>query len=336
MQVIIKKRNMKISSYFKVGTFAVIVLLVSWWGIKWLGGQNILLTNNTYTVYYDDVTGLMESSRVKLRGVEVGNVRSITLLDENVEVELSIDAEYAGMIPDNSVAEIASAGLMGGMEIYIIQGDSEKVMPDGGVFEGRVRPDMIGSLADKGGELLEGLNVTVESINTLLGDNSEGIGMLVANLESMTASINSMLRASSGDIEGAITDLHTFTATLAENSARIETMLANLESFSGEIVDADLVGQLSATVESLNTVLNSLQSTGGSVGKLLNDVELYNSLTTASDNLGLLLEDVKARPMRYVNISVFGKSAEEMEAKAAKKAAKEAAKEEKRAAKASK
>ena len=327
---------MKISSYFKVGTFAVIVLLVSWWGIKWLGGQNILLTNNTYTVYYDDVTGLMESSRVKLRGVEVGNVRSITLLDENVEVELSIDAEYADMIPDNSVAEIASAGLMGGVEIYIIQGDSETVMPDGGVFEGRVRPDMIGSLADKGGELLEGLNVTVESINTLLGDNSEGIGMLVANLESMTASIDSMLRASSGDIEGAITDLHTFTATLAENSARIETMLANLESFSGEIVDADLVGQLSATVESLNTVLNSLQSTEGSVGKLLNDVELYNSLTTASDNLGLLLEDVKARPMRYVNISVFGKSAEEMEAKAAKKAAKEAAKEEKRAAKASK
>ena len=32
---------MKISSYFKVGTFAVIVILVSWWGIKWLGGQNI-------------------------------------------------------------------------------------------------------------------------------------------------------------------------------------------------------------------------------------------------------------------------------------------------------
>ena len=327
---------MKLSSYLKVGIFTVIVILVSWWGIKWLGGQNILLSNNIYTVYYDDVTGLMESSRIKMRGVEVGNVRSITLLEERVEVELSIDAEYADMIPDNSIAEIASAGLMGGMEIYIIQGDSETPMPDGGTFEGRVRADMLGSLADKGGELLEGLNVTVESINTLLGDNSEGIGMLVANLESMTASIDSMLRASSGDIEGAITDLHTFTATLAENSARIETMLANLESFSGEIVDADLVGQLSATVESLNTVLNSLQSTEGSVGKLLNDVELYNSLTTASDNLGLLLEDVKARPMRYVNISVFGKSAEEMEAKAAKKAAKEAAKEEKRAAKASK
>lgn len=322
---------MKTSSYLKVGTFAVIVILVSWWGIKWLGGQNILLTNNIYHVYYDDVTGLMESARVKMRGVEVGNVRSITLLDNNVEVELSVDAKYADMIPANSVAEIASAGLMGGMEIYIIQGDSEEIMPDGATFEGRVRPDMIGSLADKGGELLEGLNTTVDNLNTLLDDNGEGIGQLIANLESMTATINGVLASSSDDIEGALSDLHAFTTTLTENSARIEAMIANLETFSGDLADADLVNQLSATVDSLNAVLASVEGGNGSVGKLLNDAELYNSLTTASDNLGLLLEDVKAHPMRYVNISVFGKSAEEMEAKAAKKAAKEAARESKRA-----
>lgn len=323
---------MKLSSYFKVGAFAVIVLLVSWWGIKWLGGQNIFLTNNIYYAYYDDVTGLMESSRVKLRGVEVGNVRTITLLDDKVEVEISIDAEYADMIPANSVAEVAAAGLMGGMEVYIIQGDSEDILQDGGTFVGRMRPDMIGSLADKGGELLDGLSVTVDNLNTLLGDNGEGFGQLISNLESVTASIDQMLAASSDDIEGAVGNLNTFTATLAENSARIESMLTNIESFSGELADADLVGQLSATVESLNAVLGTIQNAEGSVGKLLNDTELYNSLTTASDNLGLLLEDVKARPMRYVHISVFGKSADEIEAKAAKKAAKA----EKRAAKESK
>ena len=324
---------MKLSSYFKVGIFTVIVILVSWWGIKWLGGQNIFLTNNTYYVYYDDVTGLMESSRVKMRGVEVGNVRTITLLGDKVMVELSIKAEFEDMIPDNSVAEIASAGLMGGMEIYIIQGDAETTKPDGGTFEGRMRPDMLGALADKGGELLEGLNVTVDNLNTLLETNSENLGQLVANLESVTASIDQMLNASSDNIEGALGDLRTFTTMLSESSADIEAMITNLESFSGDLADADLVNQLSATVESLNNVLSSIESNEGSVGKLLNDAELYDSLTTASDNLGLLLEDVKARPMRYVNISVFGQSPEKMEEKAAKKAAKEAAKEAKRAAK---
>ena len=324
---------MKLKSAFKVGVFTVIVILVSWWGIKWLGGQNIFLTNNTYYVYYDDVTGLMESSRVKMRGVEVGNVRTITLLEDKVMVELSIKAEFEDMIPDNSVAEIASAGLMGGMEIYIIQGDSETTKPDGGTFEGRMRPDMLGALADKGGELLEGLNVTVDNLNTLLETNSENLGQLVANLESVTASIDQMLNASTDNIEGALGDLRTFTTMLSESSADIEAMITNLESFSGDLADADLVNQLSATVESLNNVLSSIESNEGSVGKLLNDAELYDSLTTASDNLGLLLEDVKARPMRYVNISVFGQSPEKMEEKAAKKAAKEAAKEAKRAAK---
>ena len=77
---------MKLKSAFKVGVFTVIVILVSWWGIKWLGGQNIFLTNNSYYVYFDDVTGLQESSRVKMRGVEVGNVLSITLMEDKVKV----------------------------------------------------------------------------------------------------------------------------------------------------------------------------------------------------------------------------------------------------------
>ena len=327
---------MKLKSAFKVGVFTVIVILVSWWGIKWLGGQNIFLTNNSYYVYFDDVTGLQESSRVKMRGVEVGNVRSITLMEEKVKVEIAIDADYEDMIPDNSIAEIASAGLMGGMEIYIIQGDSETSMPDGGTFEGRVRPDMLGSLADKGGELLDGLNVTVENLNTLLEANSENIGKLVANLESVTASIDEMLTASSDEIEGALGDLHSFTTMLSESSADIQAMITNLESFSGDLADADIVEKLNTTVESLNGVLSTIENAEGSVGKLLNDTELYDSLTTASDNLGLLLEDVKARPMRYVNISVFGKSPEKIEEKAAKKAAKEAEKAAKRAAKESK
>lgn len=315
----------------KVGTFAVIVILVSWWGIKWLGGQNIFLSDNIYYVHYDDVSGLQESSRVKLRGVEVGNVRSITLLGDKVKVEIAIEEKYADMIPDNSVAELGSSGLMGGMEIYIIQGDSETVMKDGGKFEGRVRPDMLGSLADQGGALLENLNTTVTNVNALLDDNSEEIGQMIANLESMTSSIDNLLSASSGDIEGALNDLHTFTTTLSENSERIEAMLANLETFSGDLADADLVNQLTATVDSLNAVLASIQEGEGSVGKLLNDEELYNSLNTASDNLGLLLEDIKTNPKRYINISVFGQSEEKAKAKAEKRAAREAARAEKAA-----
>ena len=320
---------MKIGKEFKIGIFAIIVIGVSWWGIKWLGGQDILKRSNSYYVYYDDVTGLQESSRVKLRGVSVGNVQEIELLSDKVKVELSIEAKYADMIPANSIAEIGSSSLMGGMEIYILQGDSEEIMANGGTIEGRMRPDMLGTLADKGGELIDGLNQTVSEVNTLLSGNGENISQLIANLESMTASIDGIMASSAGDITSTIDNLNTFTTTLAENTGRLESMLANIDTFSSSLANADIVNQLNNTVKSLNEVLSSIEGGEGSVGKLLTDDELYNSLNSAGENLSLLLEDLKAHPMRYVHFSLFGQS----EAKVAKKEAKEAEKEKRKAAK---
>ena len=320
---------MKLRREFKIGVFAVVVICVAWWGIKWLGGQNILLQSNIYYVYYDDVSGLQESSRVKLRGVEVGNVRDISLEKDRVKVEIAVESDYASMIPANSVAEIGAAGLMGGVEIVIIQGDAKELVKKGATLEGRIKPDMIGSLADKGTELIDGLNETVDGVNQLIGANSQNITDLVANLESMSRSIDGILAASAPDINKAVDDLSTFTATLSANTERVESMLANLDTFTGDLAEADIINQLNTTVTSLNQVLAAIENGEGSVGKLLTDEELYNSLTMAGDNLGLLLEDLKANPMRYVHFSLFGQSEE----KAAKKAAKEAAKEEKRAAK---
>ena len=316
---------MKIKRELKVGVFAVLVIAVAWWGIKWLGGQNVLLTNNIYYVYYDDVSGLQESSEVKLRGVKVGNVTDIVLERDRVLVELAVETKYEDMIPSNSIAEMGAAGLMGGVEIVIKQGDSAEPIANDAFLEGRVKPDMIGMLADGGSALIEELNATVESLHTMLDGNSEAITSLVANLESVTATIYKVL--ASGQIQGALNNLSSFTNTLAENEARIDSMLANLDNFTGELAEADVVSKLTTTVESLNGVLAEINNQEGTVGKLLNDSELYDSLNTAGNNLGLLLEDLKANPMRYVHFSLFGTSEQKLAEKEAKREARRAKRE---------
>ena len=321
---------MKIRREFKIGIFAVIVIAVSWWGIKWLGGQNVLLTSDIYYVYYDSVPGLQESSRVTMRGVNVGNVRDITLEADRVLVEIAVESQYSEMIPANSVAEMGSAGLMGGVEIAIVQGDAEQAIESGSVIEGRVKPDMLGALTDKGTELMDGLNETVESVNTLLEGNSMTITSLISNLESMSASIDQFLGASMGDVETAISDLSTFANSLAANAESLESIIADVDSFTGDLADANIVSRLSETVDSLNGVLEAIDSGEGSAGKLIYDAELYNSLTVAGENLGALLEDLEANPMRYVHFSLFGNSEE----RAAKRAARQAEKAERRAAEA--
>ena len=159
----------------------------------------------------------------------------------------------------------------------------------------------------------------------------EGIAALVANLESMSASIDRVL--ASGEIDGAINDLHTFTSTLAENTGRIESMLQSLDKFTGDLAGANLVSELEGTVASLNGVLSAIEDGQGSVGMLLNDNGLYDSLNDASENLSLLLADLKQNPMRYVHFSLFGTSEEKLAERAAKREARAEKRAERRAEK---
>ena len=102
---------MKIKKEVKIGLFAIIVIVVAWWGIKWLKGSNLLSRENTYYAFYEDVAGLQVSSRVWIRGVEVGNVSQIELSGDIVKVSISVKRKYADLITENSTAVIGESGL---------------------------------------------------------------------------------------------------------------------------------------------------------------------------------------------------------------------------------
>jgi phospholipid/cholesterol/gamma-HCH transport system substrate-binding protein len=331
---------MKIRREFKVGIFAVIVILVSWWGLSWLGGQDLFKSYNTYYVYYEEVSkDLQVSSRIYIRGVNVGNVRNIELKDNKVKVEIAIEDQYAHMIRENSVARITE-GMMGGAQIDIIQGNSESVAHDGATLIGELDEGLMGLIAEKIDPLMnnltttiEKLSVTVDGVNTILADNTENITNLIANLEGMSAELNGILRDSKGDIDNILGDVSSFTTMLKQNSTTIESMLQNLDKFSGDVADSNLVEQLSGTVERINTIIAAIENGEGSVGKLLTDDEIHNSINDTIDSLNALVTDLKEHPMRYVHFSLFGKSEEDIAKKEAKKQAKEAKKQAKAASK---
>ena len=60
-------------------------------------------------------------------------------------------------------------------------------------------------------------------------------------------------------------------------------------------------------------MLAKIESGEGTLGKLVNNDELYKNLTEASKELDLLLQDFRLNPKRYVNVSVFGKKQKEYE-----------------------
>jgi phospholipid/cholesterol/gamma-HCH transport system substrate-binding protein len=245
-----------------------------------------------------------------MRGVDIGTVSHIKINKDNVEVALDIERQYAEMIPANSVAEIYSTGLMGSVEIAIIQGDSEAMITPACEIEGRIKPDMFGELADKGSELMEGIGQTVDSVNKLLSINSENLTSFVVNLERMGSSINSIVQATAGNIDGAMSDIMQFTSVLAESADNVSNIVNNFDALTADVAERDIVTKLNDTLESLNNVLVSITEGEGTATQLITNKELYESLTEAGVNLGALLEDIKTNPKRYIHFSLFGGSKE--------------------------
>ena len=170
--------------------------------------------------------------------------------------------------------------------------------------------------------------MTPLGVNTILAQNTDHLTSIVTNVDGVTSSVNSMLTKEKEHLEIALSSLSRFSQSLGDNSEQIDTIIDNMSRFSSQLADSRLVAEVEGVVSQLNSVLESVNDKSGSVGKMLNDDELYDNLTSASNNLSTLLDDLKQNPHRYINISVFGsnptKKAEKAKAKAEKKAIKRA------------
>ena len=81
---------------------------------------------------FERVDGIREGSDVRISGIKVGSIVSEGLDPKTflANVRLSIDPSVK--LPDDTVAEIVSAGLLGDKYLSLVPGGSEKTIPPGG------------------------------------------------------------------------------------------------------------------------------------------------------------------------------------------------------------
>lgn len=320
----------------KVGLFAVAMLLIGWGVIRYLQGSEIFSTNNVYYAYYDNVGGIQSASNVMIQGVKVGSVTAVTLNEDpskGVEVVLSVEKKYA--LPSDSKAKIFSDGLMGGKAVEIVYGSSSDIIPNKGEIATVKSVDLMelaGSemegIISKVTLIMDNMAQTLESVNKLMADNAGNITSIVENVDGVTGSVNDMLAKEKQHLEEAMASLNRFTKSLGDNAEQVDSIIGNMNTFSAKLAEADVINEVEKAVEQLNVVLAAVNESEGSMGKLLEDAELYDNLAAASANLSSLLADVEENPSRYINISVFGsdpnKKVEKAKAKAEKRAIKRA------------
>jgi phospholipid/cholesterol/gamma-HCH transport system substrate-binding protein len=84
------------------------------------------------TAQFDRVDGIRDGGDVRISGIKVGSITSETLDPRTflADVHMSIDPSIK--LPDDTVAEIISAGLLGDKYMSLVPGGSDKTIPPGG------------------------------------------------------------------------------------------------------------------------------------------------------------------------------------------------------------
>ena len=130
-----KKMEFWVGSFVMVGICAILIMIFQVADVKGLG------SNDTYTLHaeFDNIGSLKVRSPVKVGGVVVGRVTSISLNPDNLLPQISMDvsADYQQFSETSSV-QILTSGLIGEQYISLVPGfvfDDEEMLIDGDYVE---------------------------------------------------------------------------------------------------------------------------------------------------------------------------------------------------------
>jgi phospholipid/cholesterol/gamma-HCH transport system substrate-binding protein len=103
-------------------------------------------------------------------------------------------------------------------------------------------------------------------------------------------------------------NIEDITGFLSSNTAELEKTIKNLSSLSDTLSKISVTPLITNIAEASNQILSLLEkinSEESTAGLLLNDDQLYLSITALSQNLSFLINDIQANPKRYVQFSAI-------------------------------
>lgn len=310
---------MKIKNETKVGILAAFSLALLIIGYNFLKGNSIFSSETVLYAKYTHVDGLGVSKPVLINGFQIGRVDNLELKpDGSIVATLKIKDEYK--IPINTIARLESTDLLGGKAIVMELGNSTEYAKDGHILNSNVEKgimDAVQPVQKKAELIITKMDSILTSVNAILNPNFQknveksftSIASTLETLESTSKKVDNLVGAESSKLSNILANVESITTNFKNNGAKIDAVLNNLNTVTDKMAALNFkqtIDNANNAVADLQVMVNSLKQGKGSLGKLLNDEEMYNNLNNASKNLDNLMIDLKANPKRYVHFSVFG------------------------------
>ncbi|MBQ7899526.1 MAG: MCE family protein [Bacteroidales bacterium] len=303
---------MKFSKEVKIGVFVVSVLVVSFFVINYLRGKDIFNKEIELVSRYDNVEGLVPSAPVFIKGYKAGKVAEVEYQPETDDFKVTCSVMKEFRIPSDSKMTIYAVDIMGGKGVKIDLGVSETLVVDGselapakeaGLLDGLA--EGVGPLLSKLGNTLDSLSVTVAGVNAMLSDsNQAAISNTLAHLERTMKSVNgiaSTIDGKSAELVALVDNLASLSAKFSSIADKADGAMTGVSSIVTKIDETDIAG----LVSSFKNLLEKINDPDGTVGKLLVDGSVYDSVDELLNDVDSLIKKIEENPKKYIKISVF-------------------------------
>ncbi|MFZ4414729.1 MAG: MlaD family protein [Bacteroidales bacterium] len=317
---------MKITREIKIGILFIITFAIVIWGVNFLKSKNLFSSQKVCYAYYPKVDGLVPSNPVYINGIKVGFIQDVEFVsNESSTIKVAIVFSSKLAVPDNSIAKIYSADLMGSKAIQIILGNSKTKLKGGETLKSDIESDLkeeisrqVLPLKLKAEELMSSFDSVLIAVKLVfnsatqqnLSKSFENIKITMENIKNTTYNVDTLVSTQRNRLASIIVNFESISHNIRNNNDKITNIITNFSTLSDTLAKANI----NQTILSANKVLGDMSGImqkinkgEGSIGMLVNNDTLYKKLESSAKNLDLLLEDFRLHPERYVKISVFGR-----------------------------
>ncbi len=269
---------MKNSLETKLGYFVVLVVLAAWVILETLGGLQMLKGGYRVNALFNTAQDLKVGDNVKMAGVEIGRVESITLTNQSVQVAMKIHPGVA--VKTDSKASVRFTGLMGQNFVAITFGSSEAPpVTDGTVLQTEEQPDL--------NTVMVKLNDAADGIKRF-GDAFSG-----DKISNLVGPLVDFVKQNSGNIGGAISNIDNISAQIASGQGTVGKLIYTdtlYTSALGTVTNLqDALTEARSAVTDVHSIITGITNGQGTIGKLVTDSALYTSTTASMTNLNEIL-----------------------------------------------
>jgi phospholipid/cholesterol/gamma-HCH transport system substrate-binding protein len=247
----------------KFGAFALVMTLLTV-SLFFIFGQYTTGSTTGYSALFTDVSRLKPGQTVRVAGVRVGTVNSVSLRPDK-KVLVKFDADRSVVLTTGTRAMIRYLNLVGDRYLELVDGPgSTRVLAPGSEIPlDRTAPALDLDL------LLGGLKPVTQGLNP-------------QDVNALSASLIQVFQGEGGTLDSLLSKTSSFSNAIADNSQTVQELIDNLNTVVATVDKEG--GKFSGAIDRLEKLISGLSNDRDTIGTAI--TALDNGTASLADLLG--------------------------------------------------